>query len=97
MTNQNALVNDPRLRFKQTKHPHAWAVVSSTSTGAICADKLPTEGTDSNLAHHVCVVTVSDTRTIGGMNTTASARIALVSPLPNMPQIAIASRIEGNA
>src|SRR5262249_11526562 len=57
---QDALENDSRLRFKQTKHPHARAVVSSTSSGAICADEFPTEGTDANLTHHVSIVTVSD-------------------------------------
>ncbi len=59
VANQNALENDARLRFKQTEHPHARAVVSSTSTGVICADELPTEGADSNLTHHVRVVTVA--------------------------------------
>ena len=44
MANQNALVNDSRLRLKQTEHPHARAVVSSTSTGAICADEVLTRG-----------------------------------------------------
>ena len=44
-----------------------------------------------------CVVTVSETRTMGGMNTTASAMMELDRPLPISPQMAIANRMEGNA
>ena len=67
MANQNALKNNPRLRFKQTKHPHARAVVSSTPTAAICADELPTEGADSNFPHHFSVITVSNNLELVGV------------------------------
>src|SRR6202042_170607 len=41
------------------------------------------------------VVTVSDTRTIGGMKTTASAMIELDRPLPISPQMAMGGREDG--
>ena len=44
-----------------------------------------------------CVVTDSDTRAIGGMNTTVSATIALKMPAPSAPEIATASSTEGKA
>ena len=57
---QNALVDDPRLRLNKAKHAHPWAVMSGSATCTICADELPTKGTNSNLVHHDGIVTISD-------------------------------------
>ena len=44
-----------------------------------------------------CVVAVSATRHIGGMNTSVSASMPFAMPPPIAPEIATASSTEGNA
>ena len=43
------------------------------------------------------MVTLSEMRTIGGMNVTVSARMVLRRPAPSMPQMAMARRMDGKA
>ena len=45
----------------------------------------------------ICVVTLSATRAMGGMNTTVSEISELVMPAPSAPLSAIASNTDGKA
>ena len=51
----------------------------------------------TNSNERTWVVIVSEMRTIGGMKVTVSARMVLPTPEPSMPQMAMASRIDGKA